>query len=159
LLLGILREGDGMAVQILQYFGINLDELKRTIEKAVVNPDANVSKKAENIPLVKQAERALKITYLEAKLYNSDLIGTEHLLLAILKDEDNVVTKSFEKRGINYEVIKEELKTMISNTDEKIIKPKDSLPEDPADDMEEGRGIGRGAKKIPRFKIKNTCAG
>jgi ATP-dependent Clp protease ATP-binding subunit ClpC len=154
LLLGILREGDGMAVQILQYFGINLDELKRTIEKAVVNPDANVSKKAENIPLVKQAERALKITYLEAKLYNSDLIGTEHLLLAILKDEDNVVTKSFEKRGINYEVIKEELKTMISNTDEKIIKPKDSLPEDPADDMEEGRGIGSGAKKFPDSKSK-----
>ncbi|MCF8352369.1 MAG: ATP-dependent Clp protease ATP-binding subunit, partial [Bacteroidales bacterium] len=80
LLLGILRDGEGLAIQVLLYFGIELDKLKRTIEQSIRSADRKQGN-LDNIPLVKQAERALKITYLEAKLFNSDLIGTEHLLL------------------------------------------------------------------------------
>ena len=154
LLLGILREGEGLAIQLLMYSGIDLEELKRTIERSVVNPD-KPGIKPENIPLIKQAERALKITYLEAKLFNSELIGTEHLLLAILKDEDNIVTKSFQKRGINYEGVKEELKTMITNNEDSAIEPKDELHDDTADDMEESRNLGGGnVKRFSETKSK-----
>ncbi len=153
LLLGILREGEGLAIQILMYFGIDLDNLKTTIERAVRN-SAKVDEKPENIPLVKQAERALKITYLEAKVFNSELIGTEHLLLAILKDEDNIVTKSFENRGVNYESVKEELRAMIKSSDDSIIKPKNELSDETAGEMEEGQGFSGGSKKFTDTKSK-----
>ena len=69
---------------------------------------------AGNIPLVKQAEKILKITYLEAKIFKSPIIGTEHLLLSILKDEDNVATKSIHAFNIDYDVAKEEFESLLS---------------------------------------------
>ncbi len=118
LMLGILREGEGLAVQILNYLGIDLSEFRRTIEKSITPNNKYTTRKPENLPLVKQAERALKLTYLEAKLFNSDLIGTEHLLLAIMKDEDNLVTNILTKQGVDYESVKQELQTIISNEKE-----------------------------------------
>jgi ATP-dependent Clp protease ATP-binding subunit ClpC len=108
LLLGMIREGEGLAIRILSYLNVDMAELRRTIETAIVNP-ANHNKVNDNLPLVKQAERALKLTYLEAKLFNSELIGTEHLLLAILKDEDNLVTRSVKKYNVDYDLFKEEV--------------------------------------------------
>jgi len=68
-----------------------------------------------NIPLTKQAEKALKITYLEAKVFKSDVIGTEHLLMAILKDEDNIASQILGQYGINYDIVREEMDVMKSN--------------------------------------------
>ncbi|MCF8235534.1 MAG: ATP-dependent Clp protease ATP-binding subunit [Bacteroidales bacterium] len=151
LLLGILRDGEGLAIQVLLYFGIELDKLKRTIEQSIRSADRKQGN-LDNIPLVKQAERALKITYLEAKLFNSDLIGTEHLLLAILKDENNIVTRFFHKRGIDYESVKEELKNMLTN-DDSIIHPKNELP-DETEDMDESRAFSGSAKRFSDTKSK-----
>ncbi len=157
LLLGILREGEGMAIQILHYFGVDLKELRKTIEVSIANPEKD-TRKIDNIPLIKQAERALKITYLEAKLFNSELIGTEHLLLSILKDEENIVTKSFQKYGIDYDTIKSEIKAIVSSKDkEEKIDPVDELPEDTADDDLEdtgGKGFGGNIRKISESKSK-----
>lgn len=157
-LLGILREGEGMAVQILLYFGTDLKEIRKIIEHSVINKnEKKEERKIENIPLIKQAERALKITYLEAKLFNSDLIGTEHLLLAILKDENNIVTKSLQKQGIDYNGVKEELKAMISkNGYYTVDEPKDELHEDTTDDDSENspRDYGRTVKKVSDTKSK-----
>jgi ATP-dependent Clp protease ATP-binding subunit ClpC len=114
LLLGIIREGNGMAVKLLRYQGVDLYELKRSIEEAIKNPD-KYGGSSENIPLVKQAEKALKITYLEAKTFKSDTVGTEHLLLAILKDNNNLATSKLEKMGVNYDVVKLDLKNMIGD--------------------------------------------
>ena len=107
-LLGILRDGEGMAVQMLLYFGVDLKKLKLEIENAVRTPDG-VGVEMENIPVVKQAEKALKITYLEAKVFQSEEIGTEHLLLAILKDDNNLVTHKLALSGVDYQAIKDEL--------------------------------------------------
>jgi ATP-dependent Clp protease ATP-binding subunit ClpC len=112
LLLGMIREGEGLAIRILSYLNVDMAELRRTIETAISNP-ANHNKVNDNLPLVKQAERALKLTYLEAKLFNSELIGTEHLLLAILKDEDNLVTRSVKKYNVDYDLFKEEVKSYL----------------------------------------------
>ncbi|HRP53970.1 MAG TPA: ATP-dependent Clp protease ATP-binding subunit, partial [Fluviicola sp.] len=110
--LGILREGEGNAVKILQDFNLNLNELKREVEKTlqVSSIKQNLS---GNIPLVKQAEKLLKITYLEAKVFKSPLIGTEHLLISMLKDDDSVVCRILNKYGLNYNTVKDELMNML----------------------------------------------
>ncbi|MEN8225984.1 MAG: ATP-dependent Clp protease ATP-binding subunit [Bacteroidota bacterium] len=156
LLLGILREGEGLAVQIMLYFGLDLQMVRKVIEKSITNPEKK-NTKLDNIPLVKQAERALKITYLEAKMFKSDLIGTEHLLLSILKDEDNLVSRTFKKYGVEYSMVKDELKTIISRDQTgPSIEPVDELSEDaPEDEMDEGgRGFGGNIKKISDSKSK-----
>jgi ATP-dependent Clp protease ATP-binding subunit ClpC len=107
LLLGMIREGEGVAVGLLKKLGISLDELRTSIEQATKGTATNNVKNLANIPLTRQSEKVLKITYLEAKIFKSQLIGTEHLLLSILRDEDNIATQILAKFDINYEVIKE----------------------------------------------------
>lgn len=156
LLLGILREGEGLAIQIMLYFGLDLEMMRKIIEKSIANPEKK-NIKIDNIPLVKQAERALKITYLEARMFKSDLIGTEHLLLSILKDEDNLVSRTFKKYGVEYGMVKDELKTIISRDQGgPSIEPVDELSEDtPEEEMDEGgRGFGGNIKKISDSKSK-----
>lgn len=156
LLLGMLREGEGLAIQIMLYFGLDLEMMRKIIEKSISNPEKK-NIKTDNIPLVKQAERALKITYLEAKMLKSDLIGTEHLLLSILKDEENLVSRTFKKYGVEYGMVKDELKTIISrDQNAPRIEPVDELSEDaPEDEMDEsGRGFGGNIKKISDSKSK-----
>ncbi|WP_266366947.1 ATP-dependent Clp protease ATP-binding subunit [Tellurirhabdus rosea] len=116
LLLGMIREGEGVAVGLLKKLGISLDELRLTIEQATKGTATNNVKNLANIPLTRQSEKVLKITYLEAKIFKSPLIGTEHLLLSILRDEDNVATQILNKYNVNYEVIKEMLEYQSSGT-------------------------------------------
>ena len=122
LLLGILRNGSGSAINILMNHSIDLKELRTLIERAV-QKDAKIEDDKE-IPLIRQAEKCLKRTYLEAKVFKSEMINIEHLLLAILRDEDNVATRTIEKFGLNYKIANEDVRALISNT---IIK-KDEQP-------------------------------
>jgi ATP-dependent Clp protease ATP-binding subunit ClpC len=108
LLLGLIREGDGMAIKILRSLGVDTSKLRRSIEDAV-RGTSSVTVNLGNIPLTKQAEKVLKITYLEAKIFKSDLIGTEHLLLSILRDDDNIASQILLQFSINYEVFKQEV--------------------------------------------------
>jgi ATP-dependent Clp protease ATP-binding subunit ClpC len=150
LLLGIIREGEGMAIQILKYLGVDLLDVRKTVENAIASY-THREKEVDNLPLVKQAERALKLTYLEAKLFNNELIGTEHLLLAILKDEENLISRTFMKYGIDYDTVKEEVKSIISNgqTGLSSTDPKDEMPGGMQDDdPDEGsKGYGSNLKK------------
>ena len=113
LLLGIIKEGDGTAVRILEGLNCDLQKLRKLVEGSV-RPSGSRPSGSGNIPLVKQAEKILKITYLEAKIFKSSIIGTEHLLLSILKDEDNVATKSIHAFNIDYDVAKEEFENLLS---------------------------------------------
>jgi len=155
MLLGILREGEGLAVQLILDFGIDLNDLRQSIEKAVANNN-EIKSMPENLPLIRQAERALKITYLEAKLFNSELIGTEHLLLSILKDEDNIVTKTFEKYGVDYDLVKDELKSIIKENNPKTFdNPRSDITGDPDDESDEAtRSYGGGVRKSTEAKSK-----
>ncbi|SDM08790.1 ATP-dependent Clp protease ATP-binding subunit [Pedobacter antarcticus] len=108
LLLGLIREGDGMAIKILKSLGVDTAKLRRSIEEAV-RGTSSVTVNLGNIPLTKQAEKVLKITYLEAKIFKSDLIGTEHLLLSILRDDDNIASQILLQYNINYEIFKQEV--------------------------------------------------
>jgi ATP-dependent Clp protease ATP-binding subunit ClpC len=142
LLLGLIREGEGMAVKLIKSFNINLLELRKAVESAVKNATAT-SPNLANLPLTKQAEKALKITYLEAKIFKSDIIGTEHLLLSILKDEDNIASQILNQFGITYGLCKEELEISRSNI-------RAESPQNPPDDEfardDDSPGIGSGRK-------------
>jgi ATP-dependent Clp protease ATP-binding subunit ClpC len=109
LLLGMIREGEGVAVSILKKLGVPLDELRNSVERAVKGTANHNVKNLANIPLTRQSEKVLKITYLEAKIFKSALIGTEHLLLSILRDEDNIATQILQKFDTNYDSVKEML--------------------------------------------------
>jgi len=113
LLLGIIREGEGIAVKILRNLGCDLFKLKKAIEDTVRSTGGTLT--VGNIPLTKQAEKVLKITYLEAKLYKSDVIGTEHLLLSLLRDDENIAAQILQQGfSITYDAVRAELDSIIS---------------------------------------------
>ncbi len=147
-LLGLIREGENVAIQLLTQLGVDLIDIKKTIEKTIKGQSPK-TRVLENIPLVKQAERVLKITYLEAKLFNSDLIGAEHLLLSILKDNDNLATRLLNQQGVDYQLIREEVRNMQSEfSDEPPPKEvRDELTPSEDDDAPEGGGFGSSIKK------------
>jgi len=109
LLLGLIREGEGVAVGVLKKLGVPLDELRAEVEKVSKGTATHEVKNLANIPLTKASEKVLKITYLEAKIFKAQLIGTEHLLLSILRDGDNLATQILNKFDVNYETVKEML--------------------------------------------------
>ncbi len=115
LLLGMIREGEGVAVAVLKKLGVTMEELRTAVEKATKGTATSNVKNLANIPLTRQSEKVLKITYLEAKIFKSQLIGTEHLLLSILRDEDNIATQILDKFDVNYEVVKEMLEYQTEN--------------------------------------------
>ena len=128
LLLGILRDGGGKAIKILKSLEIDLDFLKRKIEilsppNPIMNYEENLRK---NLHLTRQAERALKTTFLEAKLFQGNSINTAHLLLCILRNENDPTTKLLEKLNINYESVKDLFKELMSETTESYEDPSGS---------------------------------
>ena len=109
LLLGILREGEGIAITVLENLNIDLSRLKKSIEFRIRSEENLKITDTDNIPLFKTAERALKLVYLEAKSFNSATISTGHLLLSILKDENSVVTQILEEQRVDYQSVRTEL--------------------------------------------------
>ena len=120
LLLGILRDGGGKAIKILSSLDIDLDFLRKKIEilsppNPIMNFEENLRK---NLHLTRQAERALKTTFLEAKLFQGNSINTAHLLLCILRNENDPTTKLLEKLNLNYEIVKDQFKELISENND-----------------------------------------
>jgi ATP-dependent Clp protease ATP-binding subunit ClpC len=144
LLLGMIREGTGVAIKILKGLDINLSELRKDLEISITPPGKKSNFKLQNVQLVKQAERAIKFTHLEARELKSSVIGTEHLLLAILKDNDSLATKSLNKFNIEYESVKEKLETM--NPESDFFDPKAEFPTQSEDDDDEST-YGNSPKK------------
>ncbi len=112
LLLGIIREGEGVAVKILRNLGGDLYKIKKAIEDTVRATGGTLT--IGNIPLTKQAEKVLRVTYLEAKLFKSERIGTEHLLLSLLRDDDNIAAQILSQFGITYDAVRSELENIQS---------------------------------------------
>lgn len=151
LMLGILREGDGLAVKILKMLGVDLSELRHVIERSV-KPDLRTARNnGERIPLVKQAERTLKITYLEAKLFKSNIIGTEHLLLSLLKDEDGIPSQALSEFDVNYDDVRLTLENLVAQSAPRSEFPGSTADDDDDDDLEDddptGGGVGPGGSK------------
>ncbi|MEM1000159.1 MAG: ATP-dependent Clp protease ATP-binding subunit [Bacteroidota bacterium] len=136
LLLGLIREGEGKAIKILVQLGVDLNKLRKSVENAIKGTITVIN--LNNLPLTRQAEKVLKITYLEAKLDNSNLIGTEHLLLSILREDSNVAAQILSKFGVTYDVFRSELEDK-----EDYNPPKMAMTNEPPDPQEYGSGSDR----------------
>ena len=149
LLLGIIREGEGKAIQTLKILDIDPLRLKKSIED-VIKTTAIKTANLGNIPLTKQAEKALKITYLEAKIFKTELIGTEHLLLSILRDEDNIASRVLNQYGVNYDVFKGALEEGIEPIrDEASSEDSDTPEEFYKEELKSGETKKKGKSKTP----------
>ena len=139
LMLGLLRDGNGKAIDILNSLDIDLSHLRRKVEiLSPANPNILItSNEKKNLHLTRQAERALKTTFLEAKLFQSKTINTAHLLLCVLRNENDPTTKLLNKMKVNYDSVKEQFKYMTTSDDDFINNPKaESFPseENPKED-------------------------
>ena len=120
LLLGMLRDGGGKAISILNSLEVDLNYLRKKVEiLSPPNPinDFNKNHK-KNLHLTRQAERALKTTFLEAKLFQGKSINTAHLLLCILRNENDPTTKLLIKLQVDYETVKEQFKYLLTESDD-----------------------------------------
>ena len=126
LMLGLLRDGNGRAIDILSALDVDLNHLRRKVEiLSPANPNiVTTSNEKKNLHLTRQAERALKTTFLEAKLFQSTSINTAHLLLCILRNENDPTTKLLNKLKVEYDNAKEEFKGMITSDDDYLDAPK-----------------------------------
>lgn len=146
LFLGMLRNGEGKALHVLKMLGIDLASFKKEIEDAIKSPDQPDSR-LTNIPLMKQTERALKFTYIVAKDLNSEVIHTEHLLMAILRDKSNMITKNLDQKGIDLDAFKIELNQLYSDELPVKEKPRAEFPGQASEEDETRSGSQPGARR------------
>ncbi|SFV34148.1 ATP-dependent Clp protease ATP-binding subunit [Thermoflavifilum thermophilum] len=109
LLLGLIREGESTAIQILKSMNVNIEELKREVEAAVRDKTGKNIANINSLPLTKQAEKVIRVTVLEAKSMKSPTVETEHLMLSILKNKENICTQLLKQYDVDYESFKSEL--------------------------------------------------
>jgi ATP-dependent Clp protease ATP-binding subunit ClpC len=155
-ILGLIRDGDGLAIKVLKSLEVNVPQLRKTIEDSIkdkVTKSHHVyTTNNGSLPLTKQAEKVLKITVLEAKVTKSDQIGTEHLLLSILKNKDNVVTQVLKKFDVDYDVFKAELDYLKKDISAELAN--DQGDDDPYEEEEKSR-VGSGASQKKQGNVKS----
>ncbi len=140
LFLGILRDGEGFAVDILMNQGVDLVMLKGSVEKSIRVENPVPESDNDIIPLLKSTERVLKLVHLEARALKSDVIDTEHLLLAILKEENAFVTRYLSELNIDYHSVRQ-------LTEKDAPAPRADFPHEEDDDdsgFHKGGGQGKG---------------
>jgi len=159
LMLGMIRDGEGPGIDLLLKSGVSLDQLRHSIEHSTSSTSKSSFDKQNllNIPLTKQAEKVLRLTYLEAKYFKTNLVETDHLLMAILRDEDNVATQILEKHQVYYDLIKEMVEFQ-SGTGQGL-SPKSSTDADDNDDdsrLYSGGSSGAGASGASTSSTKGA---
>lgn len=112
--LGIADDTDSNAVQILKNLELDIEAFRQKLE-ASIKTNNTVLGNTDNLPLTKQAERALKFTYIVAKDFNSEQVASEHLMLAILHDDNNIVSQRLEYEGITFNKYKKEVEKLTPN--------------------------------------------
>ena len=149
LVLGLIRDGENTAIKILKSLNIDLFELRKEIEIAVKDKTGKNIANINSLPLTKQAEKVIRITVLEAKAQKSALVESEHLMLSILKNKENIATQILNQFDVDYEVFKNELGFVTSNP-----PPAAEFNEESEDDFDEERKQ-YGAQKSQRAGTAN----
>ena len=115
LLLGLIREGENTAIKILKQLNVDLYELRKEVELAVKDKTGKNIANINSLPLTKQAEKVIRVTVLEAKALKSPLVETEHLMLSILKNKENIATQILGQFDVDYDIFRNELGMVRSN--------------------------------------------
>jgi ATP-dependent Clp protease ATP-binding subunit ClpC len=109
LVLGLIRDGENTAMKILKALNVDLYELRKEIELAVKDKTGKNISNINSLPLTKQAEKVIRITVLEAKTHKSPMVESEHLMLSILKNKENIATQILNQFDVDYDMFKSEL--------------------------------------------------
>jgi ATP-dependent Clp protease ATP-binding subunit ClpC len=145
LLLGIIREGEGSAMKILTGLGVDPHKVRKAVEDLVRTVGSGTI--LGNIPLTKQAERVLRLAGLEARQFRSEIIGTEHLLLALLRDEESITAQILAHFNLRYEQVREEVRNSTDNIRMAI------TPTEPPESGDYGSPVERGP--VSRRTVKS----
>ncbi|MBX9448229.1 MAG: ATP-dependent Clp protease ATP-binding subunit [Taibaiella sp.] len=124
LMLGLIREGEGTAVKNLQKLSLNLFEIRKELESIIRGKSNAAAKQLQNLPLTRQAEKIIRVAVLESKAFKSEFVESEHLLLSILRNNDNPVTKIMTEHGIDYM----SFKTSVGGEDDYYSDPTSQMP-------------------------------
>ncbi len=131
LLLGLIREGENTAIKVLKQLNIDLYDLRKEVELAVKDKTGKNIANINSLPLTKQAEKVIRVTVLEAKALKSPLVETEHLMLSILKNKENIATQILNQFDVDYDIFRNELGMVKSN------EPRSEYTEDNDDDFDD----------------------
>lgn len=156
LLLGLVREGDGLAIKVLKSLDVDIVLLRKKVEDAISDKISAIPVNSASLPLTKQAEKVLRITVIEAKQMKSETISTEHLMLSILKSQDNIATQIINKMEVDYEVFKAELEYILQESQQEPGQSAEmSAESDPFDD-EESKSKSYTSSSTKKASIKST---
>jgi len=140
LLLGLIREGDNTAIRILKGFNIDIFELRKEIELAIKDKTGKNIANINSLPLTKQAEKVIRVTVLEAKALKSNQVETEHLMLSILKNKENIATQILNQFDLDYDMFRQELGIVKSN------EPRAEFGDENDDDFEDDKKYSQQSK-------------
>ena len=157
LMLGLIRDQENTAIKVLRQLNVNLGELRKEIELAVKDKSGKNIANINSLPLTKQAEKVIRVTVLEAKALKSPMVETEHLLLSILKNKENIATQILNQFDVDYDLFRNEL-GMVGSSPSAPSSPSSEYQEEGDDDFddEKGRGgFGGGTKSKPTSTSKS----
>ena len=149
LLLGLIREGENTAIKILKSFNIDLYELRKEIELAVKDKTGKNIANINSLPLTKQAEKVIRVTVLEAKALKSPTVETEHLMLSILKNKENIATQILNQFDVDYDLFRNELGVVKSN------EPRAEFSDENEDDFDEEKKFSQSKSRQATGSIKS----
>ncbi len=145
LFLGILRDGEGLAIDVLLTLGVDLFDIRQAVEKNIRQDHIINIVESDNLPLLKNTERVLKLVHLEARSLKDSMIDTGHLLMAIMKDENNYATQLLLEKRITYDIVRTELENASPEN-------RADFPGDEDDETKGPFGTGRSGSSSPSTK-------
>ena len=157
LMLGLIRDQENTAIKVLRQLNVNLGELRKEIELAVKDKSGKNIANINSLPLTKQAEKVIRVTVLEAKALKSPMVETEHLLLSILKNKENIATQILNQFDVDYDLFRNEL-GMVGSAPSAPSSPSSEYQEEGEDDFDDEKsrgGFGAGSKSKPTAPSKS----
>ena len=157
LMLGLIRDQENTAIKVLRQLNVNLGELRKEIELAVKDKSGKNIANINSLPLTKQAEKVIRVTVLEAKALKSPMVETEHLLLSILKNKENIATQILNQFDVDYDLFRNEL-GMVGSAPSAPLNPSSEYQEEGDDDFDDEKGkggFGGGTKSKPTSTSKS----
>lgn len=145
LFLGILREAGGEALDALKTLDVDLFKIRKNLESQIKSENPQESSDADLLPLTKTAERVLKLVYLEARSFKSRVIDTNHLLLAILRDDTSNIFRILGDENIDYSSVRQVLEGLSPQEPEAFDAPVEDALRSDADDDDDDDDLSQGA--------------
>ena len=113
LLLGVIREGEGIAATVLNNLGVDLDHIRQAVENMVSSSGGTMT--IGEIPFTPRAKRVLELAVEEARSLGHNYVGTEHLLLGLLREQEGVAAQVLMNLGLKLEDVREEVLNLLGH--------------------------------------------